>query len=625
MPTVEELRTLSREIDDLFASGKEEEGLALLEEALEKAKNNPAYLAFFQSEKEHYVNKNYRAQEELLRTALDAAPDDSFLMRTMGVCLSFQDREEEPIQWFDKALESNPKDYHAIRNRGASLSKLDREEEAILWYDKALEVNPKDYRSMRNRGVSLSKLGHEEEAISWYDKALERNPKDYDSMRQRGVSLSKLGREQEALQWYDKALEVNPKDSSAMQQYGVALSKLGREKEALQWFEKALEINPKDFDTMRDRGATLVKLGRSKEALQWLARALEGNPNDYHTMRNYGTILSNLGRQEEALQWLDKALKINPKDYDSMRNRGAVCFKQGRLKDALQWVEKALEIKPNDSEAQFLKAAILNRSSRKDEIKQQEQEIKQFHKQAQQLLQEMEEARHVILGFTATQPDGTEHKEPGLQEKFVAELEQLKKKNAEQQAEFQELQLAYNEKYEKTFKEIEGLLPGATSAGLSKVYRDSKEKHEKKAILWWRLLAGSLIFASIFILISPKILSWLTGLDIVKDDLFSWKIWLYFRLPIAGPLLFFIWKANQKINQHTRLAEEYAHKEAVAMNFEGLRQALPEQIDVQANFFNKAIDVYGHNPSATLDNKNHCRTPANEFCETANAFKDPTK
>lgn len=447
MPTVEDLRALSHEIDELVASGKEEEGLSLLEKALEQAKDNPAYLLFFQGEKEGYANKNHKAQEELFRKALEIAPADGFLMRNMGVCLSLQQRPEEAIQW----------------------------------YDKALAVNPQDYRAMRQRGIALSKLDREEEAIEWYDKALEVNPKDSDAMRQRGVALAKLGKNKEALQWVDKALEINPKDS----------------------------------------------------------------------------------------------------------------------------------------DAQYQKAIILNRISRKDETKQQEQEIKKFHKQAQQLLQEMEEARSAILGSTSTHQDGTEQKEPGLQEQLDAELAKLKAANEAHQIEFQKLQLAYSEKYNNTFERIEELLPGATSAGLSEVYSNAQQKHEEKARTWWQYLCGALVAACAFIFFGPKILACMVEVDATKHPLFSWEIWLYFRLPLGAPLLFFIWKANQKINQHTRLAEEYAHKEAVARNFEGFRKALAEHTQAQGNLFNKAIDVYGHNPSASLDNKNHCRTIVNELCECA--------
>ena len=115
-----------------------------------------------------------------------------------------------------------PADYDSLRDKGVSLNRLGKDEEAIEYYDRALKIKPDDYDSLRNKGVSLSKLGKEEDAIKLYDRALEIKPDDYDSLRKKGVSLSKLGKEEDAIKLFDRALEIKPDDYHSLRNKGVS-------------------------------------------------------------------------------------------------------------------------------------------------------------------------------------------------------------------------------------------------------------------------------------------------------------------------------------------------------------------------------------------------------------------
>lgn len=163
MASVEELQTLSRQIDEFFDSGREEEGRNLLETAFRAAQDNEAYLLFFEGEQAHYNGDDETARlKEEKATAL--APHDPFLLKNYGVILSHLDLENEAIALFDKALAINPKDYHSLRQKGVSLSKIDRAEEAFALFDRALAINPKDYRSLHSKGVAFFNIGHKVEA-----------------------------------------------------------------------------------------------------------------------------------------------------------------------------------------------------------------------------------------------------------------------------------------------------------------------------------------------------------------------------------------------------------------------------------------------------------------------------
>ncbi len=199
---IEELRELSRKMDDLYYSGKKAESNVLLQEALKKAAGNAAYTLFFGGEVECDTCEGggHLKQEEYFRKAVELRRDDYFLLRSLGTVLSFQGKEKEAIEWFKKALEANDKDYSSLRQIGVSFSKQGKEKEAIEWYERALEVYVKDYNSLRQIGVSFSNQGKRDEAIEWFKKALRVN--DMDAQSYRDWSITEFSRAK-----YDIAFE----------------------------------------------------------------------------------------------------------------------------------------------------------------------------------------------------------------------------------------------------------------------------------------------------------------------------------------------------------------------------------------------------------------------------------
>lgn len=149
----EHFRKLSKEIDDLYYSGQKEAGEKLLLQAREEAKGDEGYRLFFDGEVAGYVEEDLAKQTRLFKEAVEARPNDFFLMRNLGVSLSLQGKEDEAISWYNKALAVNPQDFNSLRNIGVSLSKQGKYDDAISSFNKALAVNPKDFNSYRETSV----------------------------------------------------------------------------------------------------------------------------------------------------------------------------------------------------------------------------------------------------------------------------------------------------------------------------------------------------------------------------------------------------------------------------------------------------------------------------------------
>ena len=259
---VEYFRALSEKIDELYYSGKKEEGAAELKMALSEAEGvNESYRLFFEGELAGYIENDLPKQEKLFRQALNIAPEDFFLLRNLGVVLEKKGKEYDAIKIYNQALEINPKDYHTLRQKGVFLSKQGKEEEAIKVFDKAIEINPRDYSSLRQKGVSLSKLGKEMEAERLFDQALEIMPKDYFSLIQKGVTLAKQKRFEKANRQFGYASDLKPDYALIYLAWSVSLFLSGHWNEAWEKISRAYELDPDDEN--------------NREAYEYLAKYLK--------------------------------------------------------------------------------------------------------------------------------------------------------------------------------------------------------------------------------------------------------------------------------------------------------------------------------------------------------------
>ncbi len=165
-------------------------------------------------------------------------------------------------------------------------------------------------------------------------------------------------------------------------------------------------------------------------------------------------------------------------------------------------------------------------------------------------------------------------------------------------------------KHTELFKQIEDLLPGATSAGLGTAFETQREKYKGPI----KTFSGIFYFAigALFIF---------TGLTFVE---FSNGWWPSLRVPgtlsemfassvtrifIVLPFVWLAYFAAKRRNENRRLEEEYAHKETIARAYFGFRQQIEalgqENTDtLSAQLLEAAIMAVSLNASASPD-KNH--------------------
>ncbi|XKH00792.1 hypothetical protein LG325_11955 [Marinobacter nauticus] len=195
--------------------------------------------------------------------------------------------------------------------------------------------------------------------------------------------------------------------------------------------------------------------------------------------------------------------------------------------------------------------------------------------------------------------------EGGLKEEIEARKKQLDSFKEKQEV-----------RYKAINEEIEGLLPGATSAGLATAYFDLKESFNRPIENYTRLFYASIGCLVIISLISITQEISLSGVKFIDVSDFS-KLAsnILYKMPIVLPILWLAVFSSKRRSEALRLQQEYSHKEALAKSYQNFKiqiEALNEPSeDLMKKLLEAAIEAVSTNASETLDKKNEEKTPVN--------------
>lgn len=127
----------------------------------------------------------------------------------------------------------------------------------------------------------------------------------------------------------------------------------------------------------------------------------------------------------------------------------------------------------------------------------------------------------------------------------------------------------YTTKYENLYDKIESLLPGATSAGLAKVFEDKVKEYSEAANQWtnWFLVVVSVLslYYGVYLWLKP-----------VGDSFSGSFLNLFHKTPF---LIFAVWLLvfiGNRRAESKKLEESYKHKEVMARAYVGYKEHVEE-------------------------------------------------
>ena len=112
--------------------------------------------------------------------------------------------------------------------KGNVLKSLNRNQEALDYFDKALAINAKNGFTWVLKSDTLNQMGRPDEALQSAEKALEIDPTKAEAWRSKGSALMSLNRLQESLDAFNKALAIDSGNPWSWNGKSNILNQMGR-------------------------------------------------------------------------------------------------------------------------------------------------------------------------------------------------------------------------------------------------------------------------------------------------------------------------------------------------------------------------------------------------------------
>lgn len=217
--------------------------------------------------------------------------------------------------------------------------------------------------------------------------------------------------------------------------------------------------------------------------------------------------------------------------------------------------------------------------------------------------------------------DETIQHEDGIKDRLEKAYTELSKKitNLENvtKNKYEEYLLEWTKSFRTLKQDIEGLLPGATSAGLASAYETKQNEELSSLNRGFKWFAG-IIFMMILIGAS-LVLPWTAP----KEDNYMGFV---SRIVLFAPLIWIGIYQNKKLNISKKIIEEYAHKATIMKTFDGLLKQIFQtnkngkyisSDNVRETFLLQTLSAISRNPADCISECNKSDNPMIDIIKIA--------
>ncbi|MGO9918989.1 MAG: tetratricopeptide repeat protein [Isosphaeraceae bacterium] len=229
---------------------------------------------------------DWRDEETLYRTSLEATPASSILLYNLGVVAAESGRSDEAAGYYRRALTLNPRYASAALNLGNILRTQGHLPEAIAQYQAAIALDPKSQDAWMNLGNVYLETGSTANARTAYQQAISLKPKSVEAYINLGVVFQQLGDFAASKQSYERALAIDPSQPASYCDLGALLLRQGDHEAATRQFLRAIEVDPIYAPAYFDLGVLYQQTGHPELAEPMYERALQLKPDYEHARTN---------------------------------------------------------------------------------------------------------------------------------------------------------------------------------------------------------------------------------------------------------------------------------------------------------------------------------------------------
>jgi len=360
-------------------------------------------------------------------------------------------------------------------------------------------------------------------------------------------------------------------------------------------------VLPKESLASMKRATTVYGKELEKQVVNFQQKAIVTENEIKKIKENSAGLLSEIAATKESVDEFETLLFGANGDSGIQSDISELSNKVELIHENIEDLHK--ELFQGDEENISVEDAL---SSAKDSILEDKEEIDVLLSAVTKKVDELGKFYTLIFGAESTENEG----ETGLKKEIDTRVKQLDA--------FEKEQL---NKYESLVEEIEGLIPGATSAGLASAYEKMKRSFDeplKNMSNLFYVALGLLVIGSItFSMKGIGGENWITFVDIGDWDTVLRGI--VNKIPFYAPVLWLAYYATKRRSEYQRLQQEYAHKEALAKSYNSYKKQIQDldvkDLDMQKDLITKAVDAIAYNASETLDGKHGDKMPSHELMD----------
>ncbi|MBX7095830.1 MAG: tetratricopeptide repeat protein [Flavobacteriales bacterium] len=370
-----------------------------LDLAVEKSKNDPAFIVYRSNFKDDVINDDEGALADC-NLALSMEPNNPKFHYAKSRPLYDMGKYREVYESCTKALEIDPNYYDALTMRGNVLDYMGMWQQALRDYEAAIKIRPDEIYAYRQIAILYNNRKEFDKSAAAISAYLNRNPENSLMLIERSkINFSNKGF-QHIVNDMNTVLRLEPKNGFAYLIRAVAFDSLGKVDLACKDAQMAQQlgiaegyeylkshcrdrINPKILkaEELMDKAGKKQIEGQYKEALVLMDEAVKTLPDSGYvwyarakikrSMEDYSGSIPDLKKaielksplleevwvtlgvayqrtenNTEARKCYDQAIRVNPKYAMAYYNIGLMYYFENDYQECVRWVNRALGFNP---------------------------------------------------------------------------------------------------------------------------------------------------------------------------------------------------------------------------------------------------------------------------------------
>ena len=300
-----------------------------------------------------YNLKNFHELEIKASIIIKKNQENYIAYNLSGLAKISQEKDEEAIDFYNKAILIKEDYTAAHNNKGNALLKKRKYLEAILSFKKAIkyEVSSKNIEQIKlNLGNCYLNNSQYEEAIETYETIIKKNDKFIMAYQNLAFAESKIQQYEKSNETYKKILNIESENQEAIYGIGNNLIKDKMYEKANNFYENYINkkiINEKIYF---NNGYSYQLQKKYEEAIEEFEKAIKLNKSYREAYINSSFCYKALSNDDKSMDNLKKALEIDPNYKVALKNLAHLLLSNSEYDEAIYYYKKYYELDKSNLE-----------------------------------------------------------------------------------------------------------------------------------------------------------------------------------------------------------------------------------------------------------------------------------